>query len=194
MEKLKLDKHRIIDQEDFLYLPDFLQESIKFIPEIEKYLEFEYHNIKIFGKEIKEPRSTSFLSTEPMEYTYSGIARAGLPYPDIIQKIQDQIEKKTKCQFNSCLINSYKNGDEYMGWHKDNEPELGKNPNVACISLGAERDFQFRSSEKQFEINLKSGSLFLMRNSFQTKYKHQIPKRLKVKEKRLSLTYRLLKI
>lgn len=194
MEKFKLDSRHRIEQRDFLYIPDFVDPKMLSIAKIDEAVNLEYQNILIFGKEIKEPRSTSFLSSPPMNYTYSGKPKKGLPYPKIIYNLQKHISTETQCEFNSCLINSYKNGYEYMGWHKDNEPELGKKPNVACISIGAERDFQFRSKTKQFEICLKSGSLFLMRNRFQETYKHQLPKRLKVHDRRISLTFRLLKI
>ena len=193
MEKRRLNNELRIAEQDFLYIPDFLQKPEQVLKKIENAVDLQYHNIKIFGKEIKEPRSTSFLSTKEMTYKYSGVQRNGLPYPPVILQIREKIEKEVHCKFNSCLINSYKDGQEYMGWHNDNEPELGKKPNIACVSLGSERDFQFKSSNLQYDIALKSGSLFLMRDSFQEIYKHQLPKRLKLKDRRISLSFRLLK-
>ena len=186
-----LDGFKKIDKKDFLYIPDFLKQANQVLEKLSGELRLSYSSIRIFGKQIKEPRSTEFYGDPGISYKYSGETRQAEAWSPSLLEIKNLLSLKNMGTYNTCLVNHYKNGQEYMGWHRDNEPELGDKPLVACISLGSERDFQFRDEQTTYEINLKNGSLFLMKNSFQETYKHQIPKRKKIDGVRLSLTFRL---
>ena len=104
------------------------------------------------------------------------------------------VEQYIKFQFNSVLLNEYPNGKVGMGWHSDDERELGVDPIIASLSFGADRDFIFKhkidKSIEKIKIHLKNGSLLLMLGSTQHHWKHSLPKRLKVREPRINLTFR----
>ena len=102
--------------------------------------------------------------------------------------------KRRKFIKNSVLLNDYSSGEVGMGWHSDDEKELGHNPVIASVSFGAERDFFLKhKTDKDLDkitIPLKSGSLLIMLGSTQHYWHHSIPKRMKVKKRRINLTFR----
>ena len=103
------------------------------------------------------------------------------------------VEEKTGYEFNSVLLNLYRNGEDKVSWHADDEKSLGNEINIASISIGAEREFQFKSkhnSNDKQEIMLTHGSLLVMHNPIQEHWLHQIPIRKKIKEPRINLTFR----
>ena len=109
--------------------------------------------------------------------------------------IKSIVEAETNHQFNSVLINYYRDGQDSTGWHADDEPELGKDPVIASISLGATRDFQLRHNRdknQKISIALQHGSLLLMQGTTQSCWQHQIPKRVQA-EPRINLTFRTIK-
>ena len=101
----------------------------------------------------------------------------------------------TKMRFNGVLLNLYRDGNDSMGWHRDNEVELGKEPTIASVSFGASRDFKLRhTSDKSLLINqvLEDGSLLIMAGQCQDYWLHSLPVRKRVKEPRINLTFRYL--
>lgn len=113
-----------------------------------------------------------------------------------LREIRDRVEDETGIHFNSCLVNYYRDGSDYIGFHGDKEVEPPLNP-VFTLSLGASRRFIFRpyentNSSEDIEIQLHSGNAVLMLYETQKQYKHSIPKQLKVKEGRISITFRVL--
>lgn len=154
---------------------------------------FYYGKIHIFAKEVQEPRSKFLMGDAGLSYTYSNKIHKCNPWDNKVFQIKEQIEKDIQHKFNTCLINKYKDGNEYMGWHRDNEKELGSNIIIASLSLGAKRDFQIRSlidKDKQ-NFELQHGDLFIMKSGFQNKFEHQLPKRKRIMNPRLNLTFRL---
>ena len=110
--------------------------------------------------------------------------------------IKSKIEKRLNSQFTSCLLNLYRNGQDSNGWHADNEKELGLNPVIASLSLGAERVFHMKhrnDKKEKLKINLTNGSLLVMRGKTQHHWLHQIPKTRKKVEERINLTFRIIK-
>ena len=102
------------------------------------------------------------------------------------------VELKTGKKFNSALLNYYRNGKDSMGWHADDEPELGKNPVIASVSLGAERKFQFKHKtipKSLINITLSPGSLLIMQGATQHHWLHQVPK-VKDAGERINITFR----
>lgn len=106
--------------------------------------------------------------------------------------LKQKVEQTTGFAFNSCLLNRYRDGEDKMGWHADDEDELGDNPAVAIVSLGCERDIQFRVGKKgpSQSLTLTTGSCLLMKPGSQGVLQHQIPSRKRVESERISLTYR----
>jgi alkylated DNA repair dioxygenase AlkB len=110
-------------------------------------------------------------------------------------RIKDKIEKIAKVNFNSVLLNLYRNGADSVAWHADDEPELGINPVIASVSFGETRIFQFKHQENQAlksQIALENGSLLLMQGTTQHKWLHQIPKTTKILKPRINLTFRII--
>lgn len=169
------------------------QEARQFFTRFKENISWTQHSIHIFGKNIPEPRLSAFYADNGVSYTYSRIKRTGLSWTDDLLFIKSAIENRTKQSFNSCLLNYYRSGKDSMGWHSDNEPELGLLPVVASLSLGSDRVFQIKSKltpSIKGKIILENGSLLLMKKGFQENFLHQIPKSLSVDEERINLTFR----
>lgn len=110
--------------------------------------------------------------------------------------LQKLAEETTGEVFNSCLLNLYHHGQEYMGWHSDDESMYGKDAPICAISLGHPRDFYLRKKadhEHKLELKLGSGDVFVMKGATQTYWQHQVPKRANVPHARISLTFRIVK-
>ena len=154
--------------------------------------------INMFGKAHLLPRLTAFYGDAGKVYNYSGISMEPLPWTKLLIDIKKIVEEKVKISFNTVFLNRYRNGEDYQGFHSDNESSLGENINIASISFGAERDFKMKhktnSNSNSFSINLKHGSLLIMRHPTQNFWLHSIPKRLKIKEERINLTFRKIMI
>ena len=156
------------------------------------------NKIRFYGKESLVPRLESWHGDEGMSYTYSGIRMDAKPWTKILLMIKESIEPIAKTTFNSVLINYYRDGKDRVAWHSDDEKELGKNPVIASVSLGAERKFKLRhkkykENKLQYEIFLQSGSLLLMSGSTQHHWLHEIPRTAKPIGPRINLTFRVIK-
>ena len=151
-------------------------------------------SFNIFGKNIIIKRRIAWYSEDGKSYTYSGLKRDPFPLSKDLKKIKDKIEKKTSYTFNSILLNDYENGHVGMGWHSDDEKELGRNPIIASLSFGVSRDMYFRNridpKIEKIKISIEDGSLLIMKGKTQHYWQHSIPKRLKVKNRRINLTFR----
>ena len=156
------------------------------------------NKIKFYGKESLVPRLESWHGDEGMSYTYSGIKMDAKPWTKNLLMIKESIEPIAKTTFNSVLINYYRDGKDRVAWHSDDEKELGKNPVIASVSLGAERKFKLRhkkykENQLQHEISLRNGSLLLMSGSTQHHWLHEIPRTAKPIGPRINLTFRVIK-
>lgn len=151
--------------------------------------------VKIYGKHHLTPRLQAWFSGH--DYRYSGVTLPASPLPDMVQHIIQQLHQTTGYLFNSVLVNLYRDGQDHMGWHSDDEPELVSPPVVASLSLGAERDFLLKprragSAAHQYKLPLGDGDLLLMGPHMQQHWLHSLPKRARVSTPRLNLTFRLL--
>ena len=150
-------------------------------------------NLFIYGRSIDVPRLMSWHGDEGADYRYSGADHQPLPWTSPLQKVREQLQQDLKADFNAVLLNLYRNGNDSMSWHADDEPELGKQPLIASLSLGEERDFQFRhrfDKNRKFTVSLPHGSLLIMQNECQRHWQHQLPKRKRVTQSRINLTFR----
>lgn len=148
--------------------------------------------IKMFGKTIVTDRKVIWYGEPGCSYTYSGIKKEPRPWSALMRNLKERVEPHLGMEFNSCLANLYHHGEEGMGWHSDDEPELGEEPEIAVISLGAERKFKFKhkTSNEVVDQVLGAGSLLVMQGKAQQQWWHSLPKSKRVTEPRISLTFR----
>ncbi|MEZ4778783.1 MAG: alpha-ketoglutarate-dependent dioxygenase AlkB [Flavobacteriaceae bacterium] len=184
----------IIDAEIFYY-PDFISKETAndYFQKLKKDTPWQHDTITVFGKTYPQPRLTALYGTKGKSYTYSGITMNPAPFTKIIQNIKESIEPVCNSNFNAVLFNLYRDGNDSNGWHSDDEKELGKNPVIASLSLGAERFFQLKNKKntsQTYKLTLHHGSLLLMKGKTQHFWYHQIPKTKTVTNERINLTFR----
>lgn len=176
------------------YQSNFLapNEAEKLFSSLEKKIAWQEVTIKIFGKEINQPRLVAWHNDPGISYTYSGITWQESPWLAEVQKIREKVVQATQVKFNSVLLNFYRGGKDSMGWHADDEAELGKNPCIASLTLGATRKFKLRHNKKdlQLDLFLESGSFLVMSGETQHFWKHAVPKTAKNTGPRINLTFR----
>ena len=152
---------------------------------------------KMFGKTYPGPRKTAWYGYPEFNYKYSGIMCNPEPWTKELMDIKRVIEHFLPNEiFNSVLLNLYRDGNDKVSWHADDEPELGINPTIASVSLGAVRRFDLKHKEdpdKKLQIELASGSLVIMKGALQHHWLHQIPVQKKINEPRINLTFRTIK-
>ncbi len=156
-------------------------------------IEWKQEEIKIFGKWVKQPRLSAWYGELNKEYSYSGITLKAKPWNQPLLAIKNKIQLAINYEFNSCLLNFYRNGQDSMGWHRDNEKELGRRPVICSVSLGTSRIFRMqhiKEKKSKVSIDLPSGSCLLMRGDAQQFWKHAIPKQPKCSKARINLTFR----
>jgi len=153
-------------------------------------------DIKVFGKTYKQPRLTSLYGSNKRPYSYSNITMHPNEFTSTLLKIKSKIEDTTNEIFTTCLLNQYRDGRDSNGWHADNEKELGQNPVIASVSLGASRMFHLKhryDKSHKCKLLLESGSLLLMKGTTQHFWLHQVPKTKKQLGSRINLTFRYIK-
>ena len=178
------------------YIENFfnLDESQLYMRQLTQSVLWRREKIKMWGKEIVTKRRIAWYADDGKSYTYSGSTFFPSQWNNVLLQLKERVENYSEIKFNSVLLNEYPSGEVGMGWHSDDEKELGTDPIIASLSFGANRDFIFKhKTDKSIEnvkLHLKSGSLLLMLGSTQHYWKHSLPKRLKVKEPRINLTFR----
>lgn len=177
------------------FYPDFLnkEESDQLFQHLQDNIEWKQEPISIFGKQVLQPRLTAWYGDSSKPYSYSGITMHPRPFTQALLNVKERLETISKHVFTNVLLNFYRNQQDSMGWHRDNEKELGPNPVIASISLGQEREFQLRHYyEKQLKKNLllTHGSLLLMQGTTQHYWEHALPKRSRQLGPRINLTFR----
>lgn len=149
--------------------------------------------VMIHGKMIKIPRKQVAHGDPGTSYSFSGNTVPTKPWTPELLEIKRKVEEYAGETFNFVLINRYKDGSHYIGYHSDDEKELGDTPTIASITFGAARDFLLKKidgSEPLETFKLHHGDLLLMKHPTNDKWKHSVPKRLKVKKPRINLTFR----
>ena len=153
--------------------------------------------VTLFGKTHITTRQIVWMGDTDADYQYSGHVRQTVPWSDIVFHVKQEIEQAlakigVTTNFNTCLLNYYPSGADGMGYHADDEKELGQQPVIASLSLGATRKFVFKHKKTQdkVELYLESGQLVVMHGDTQTFWKHTITKTKTVDAGRISLTFR----
>jgi len=158
-----------------------------------KDINWQQETITLYGKKIKVPRLVGWHGDEGKSYVYSGVNHQPEAWTNGLKEIKELIENYTGHAFNSVLLNLYRNGQDSMGWHSDDEPELGDQPVIASVSLGAERLFKVRyknDHQLNHDVRLSNGSILLMSGDLQRDWQHQIPKTKQLVTPRINLTFR----
>ena len=170
------------------------QESEKLHQNLIENIQWRQDKIKMFGKLIDQPRLTAFYGNTNKDYSYSGIVMKPIEWNEDLLFIRKRVEEAANIQFTSVLLNYYRDGKDSMGWHSDDEKELGQNPVIGSVSFGESRVFQmrhkFRKDIKKVDIALTNGSFLLMKGATQHFWQHQIPKTNRELESRINLTFR----
>jgi alkylated DNA repair dioxygenase AlkB len=150
--------------------------------------------IVLFGRELREPRLTAWFGDA--DYTYSGRTVRASAWPAALAAVRARVERAAGAPFNAVLLNLYRDGDDSMGLHSDDEPELGHDPIVASVSIGVGRRFVLvpkpKSARRQgaYEVELGHGSLLVMAGACQHQYRHGVPKQPRLEGERINLTFR----
>jgi len=151
-------------------------------------------NIVVWGRTYPQPRLIAWYGDAGKNYTYSGILLEPLPWTPALLDIKSRVEAATRMDFNSVLLNYYRDHRDSMGLHSDDEPELGERPILASLSLGEERIFILKHRKdktlKPVRLKLASGSLLLMKGETQRYWKHGIDKETHPCGPRVNLTFR----
>jgi len=156
-----------------------------------KHTPWEQRHVTVYGKTFPEPRMTCWYGDRG--YSYSSSDRVPLPMTPMLLSLRDEMQDLTKTSFNGVLLNLYHDGRDSVGYHSDNEPELGPHPTIASLSLGAERRFIFKHKTKDIpdvKLDLVHGDVLVMCGETQTHWKHTIPKTQRVVGARINLTFR----
>ncbi len=186
----------LVDSEIWYY-PKFLDlvEADRYFELLKKNTPWQQDDIKVFGKVYPQPRLTALYGNNGRPYTYSNITMQPHEFDEVLSTLKGLITEETGIDFTTCLLNLYRDGKDSNGWHSDDEKELGQNPVIASISLGAERFFHMRhKSDKtlKHKLLLEHGSLLLMKGETQHFWQHQIAKTTKKIGERINLTFRII--
>jgi alkylated DNA repair dioxygenase AlkB len=172
------------------YWPHWVDDHQSLFDRLRDEISWEQHEITVFGRTVPIPRLTAWMGDAA--YRYSGIVNEPIPWPSAVAAIRERLERELGVGFNSCLANLYRDGSDSMGFHSDDEPELGPEPTIASISLGARRRFvlRHRVNGERWTWDLGEGDLLVMRDESQREYAHALPKTARRIGPRMNLTFR----
>ena len=183
------------DDGDFVIALDWLDANAGHVlfEALQATLPWTTHRVVLFGRAIDSPRLSCWIGDPGAVYRYSGMRHAPEPWPHVLAPLRERLQRETGCEFNSVLANLYRDGRDSMGWHSDDEPELGMQPVIASLSLGVTRRFVLRHRRdpaRKREWPLPHGSLLLMRGDSQADWRHALPRTAKPVGPRINLTFR----
>lgn len=160
-------------------------------------VDWEQESYVMYGRDVPSPRLTAWYGDPDSVYEYSGVRHEPTPWARTpwLSQLRESIQLATDAQFNSVLLNYYRDGRDGVAWHSDDEADLGARPTIASLSLGAPRVFQFKHRDRtelqRIDVELPPGSLLVMAGDCQRYWRHQIPKRKNLRDGRINLTFRL---
>jgi alkylated DNA repair dioxygenase AlkB len=176
------------------YWPHFIPQQQSCYRQLRDSLAWQQDNIQVYGRLIPIPRLNAWYGDPGKDYSYSGIQLTATPWTQLLRDIKLLLEEKLDTGFNSVLANYYRDGNDSVGWHADDEPELGPAPLIASLSFGATRRFSLRHKTDRSlpiqHINLEGGSLLLMAGDTQRHWQHQLAKTRHSIGGRINLTFR----
>jgi alkylated DNA repair dioxygenase AlkB len=176
------------------YYPNFIPpaEAATIMCSLQQHIDWRQEQITLYGKTFDVPRLQAWYGDKNAHYRYSNLSMQPLPWSPMLLELKQKCENTSNGCFNSVLANLYRHGQDGMGRHADNEPELGQQPVIASLSFGEIRnlDFYHNKTKNKFRIALYSGSLLVMRGDTQINWQHSIAKTKKKLAARINLTFR----
>ncbi len=190
-----LVEHLDLPDADLDWFPAFFsgEERDRLFADVRSTTAWEQATVRMYGKEVPIPRLQAWYGDPGKAYAYSGIAMEAQAWTPALAAIRRRLEAVLGSSFNSVLANLYRDGRDGVAWHADDEPELGAEPVIASVSLGATRTFQLRHNEDPdlvHTIELPAGSVLVMRGPTQHRWRHQLAKTSRAVGERINLTYR----
>jgi alkylated DNA repair dioxygenase AlkB len=172
------------------YYPGWVDNADQLFELLRNDIAWEQQTITLYGRTVPIPRVTGWMADAA--YRYSGIVNEPAPWPEALADLRERLRRELGVSFNSCLANLYRDGTDSMGYHSDNEPELGPRPTIASISLGDRRRFvlRHRVSGERWSWDLGHGDLLVMRGKSQSEFAHAVPKTSRPVGPRMNLTFR----
>lgn len=188
-------KHSLVDAELVEYQQIFSEsEAERLLQTLQSEIPWRQEQLRIAGKLRDIPRLQCWMGDKSSRYGYSGVRLSPCPWNPTVSQIHDRVSELCDHRFNSVLLNFYRNGNDSVAWHADDESELGEKPIIASVSLGAERVFELKRKNKvptkKYEIILRHASLLVMGETMQRHWLHQLPKVKDLNEPRINLTFR----
>lgn len=182
---------------DIILYPLLLDESASehLLTDLTQTIAWRQDWITIYGRSLPQPRLTAWYGDPGKSYTYSGITMLPTPWTPTLLDLKAQVDALAGVVFNSVLLNLYRDGNDSMGWHSDDEPELGQNPIIGSLSLGGTRRLMLRhrfEKSLKHQLELTSGSFLLMQGTTQQYWQHQVPKTKRPVLPRINLTFRVI--
>jgi len=179
---------------DLKYYPNFIppEQTNAIMNSLLESIDWRQEQISVYGKTFDVPRLQAWYGDEEAGYHYSNLTMRPLPWSPLLLELKLKCEKASGCFFNSVLANYYRHGQDGMGRHADNEPELGCQPVIASLSFGEVRslDFYHNQSKNKVRVPLANGSLLVMRGTTQSCWQHAVAKSKKTLASRINLTFR----
>lgn len=153
---------------------------------------WEQQRVKVYGREVDQPRLVAWFGDIDASYTYSGLTLLPHPWTDLLKEIRRRCEHVAGTTFDSVLANLYRDGNDMVSWHADDEPELGPAPTIVSASFGTPRrfDLRHRVTGDTVKTELPAGSVLVMADGCQQHWVHQVPRTKKVLTPRINLTFR----
>jgi len=193
--QVRFDKIPIPDSDvSFLFKFPHPMDGIAIFNKLNSETVWLHEDVVVWGKKHKQPRLTAWYGDPGKSYTYSGTVMHPMPWTNLLLSIRKELEHLTRETFNSVLLNLYRNQDDRMGFHSDNEPSLGNEPTIASLSYGATRTLIFKHKSKKelgpHRLQLPHESLLLMKGNTQKNWVHGINKQSKPCGPRINLTFR----
>ncbi len=179
---------------DLRFAPTWLaaDEADALFAQLRQDIPWECHRIRMFGREVDSPRLSCWIGDPEAVYTYSRTRFVPHPWPASLRPLRERVSNAVGVAFNSVLANLYRDGRDRMGWHSDDEPELGPRPVIASVSLGATRRFSLkpRAGGASRHLDLPHGSLLVMAGDTQTAWRHALAGTARPVGARINLTFR----
>ncbi|MBB2494886.1 alpha-ketoglutarate-dependent dioxygenase AlkB family protein [Aquipseudomonas ullengensis] len=181
------------------FLPHWLDAACadRWLAQLQAETPWEQPQVFLHGKHYPVPRLLAWYGDAQASYRYSGLIHQPLPWTALLAEIRAAVEQVAGQRLNGVLLNYYRDGNDSMGWHSDDEAVLGRDPLIASLNLGGTRRFDLRRKGQtriEHSLELGHGALLVMRGATQHYWQHQVAKTGKSVAPRLNLTFRLIRI